>query len=308
MEQSNCPLCDTAEVKFVQIEGLVGHSIRCRRCGKFILLCSESLHWNTPIKDWKDLYVLQGFIREQNQSQNEQPNVTQDLLSHVKALVSYPKTPMEKCDRILRHFGLQSTVFEQAVAIDIETDFPIAYCAGPAEFRGLLDHLVKMGLLAKPAKDVGYHLTYRGWEKCEELKLASPLGNQAFVAMSFDAKFDSLYTDGLFPALVENGYKPLRVDKVPHDDQITDKILAEIRRSSLVIGDFSDHNRGVYYEVGFAQGLGIPIIRTCFKDEISKSHFDTRQYNHVLWTTPADMKQKLSDHIAALYPRKQTRL
>jgi hypothetical protein len=32
-------------------------------------------------------------------------------------------------------------------------------------------------------------------------------------------------------------------------------------------------------------GLGIPVIWLCREDELEKAHFDTRQYNYILWTT-----------------------
>jgi hypothetical protein len=57
---------------------------------------------------------------------------------------------------------------------------------------------------------------------------------------------------------------------------------------------------GVYFEAGFAQGLGIPVIWTCRSDQISHVHFDTRQFNHILWTTPEDLKVRLFNRIGAV--------
>ena len=39
----------------------------------------------------------------------------------------------------------------------------------------------------------------------------------------------------------------------------------------------------MYYEVGFAHGLNMPVIFSCRKDMIGEVLFDTRQYNHILW-------------------------
>jgi hypothetical protein len=43
----------------------------------------------------------------------------------------------------------------------------------------------------------------------------------------------------------------------------------------LLVADFTGQRGGVYWEAGFAQGLGIPVIRTCKSDELWKLHFDT---------------------------------
>ena len=56
---------------------------------------------------------------------------------------------------------------------------------------------------------------------------------------------------------------------------------------------------GVYYEAGFAHGLNIPVIFSCRKDLIKKIHFDTRQYNHIEWTEPEELREKLKNRIAA---------
>ena len=57
---------------------------------------------------------------------------------------------------------------------------------------------------------------------------------------------------------------------------------------------------GVYYEAGFAHGLDIPVIFCCRKDVLEKVHFDTRQYNHIVWEKPEELREKLANRIAAV--------
>src|SRR5271165_6192652 len=80
-----------------------------------------------------------------------------------------------------------------------------------------------------------------------------------------------------------------RIDRKEHDGKIDDQIIAEIRRSAFVVADFSGHRGGVYYEAGFAHGIGRRVIFTCKQAEIDKLHFDIRQYNTILWTTPNEI-------------------
>lgn len=56
---------------------------------------------------------------------------------------------------------------------------------------------------------------------------------------------------------------------------------------------------GVYYEAGFAAGLGIPVIHMVRAADVERLHFDTRQINHIVWTDPADLRQKLVSRIGA---------
>jgi hypothetical protein len=47
-------------------------------------------------------------------------------------------------------------------------------------------------------------------------------------------------------------------------------------------------------------GLPIPIIWTCSKDSITDLHFDTRQYNHIVWDTPQNLRDLLKARIGAV--------
>jgi nucleoside 2-deoxyribosyltransferase len=76
-----------------------------------------------------------------------------------------------------------------------------------------------------------------------------------------------------------------------------DRVLGGIRLAPFVIADFTGHRNGVYLEAGFARGLGIPVIHTCLEDQLDEAHFDTKQLNHVLWSTPEELCLKLYHRI-----------
>lgn len=155
-------------------------------------------------------------------------------------------------------------------------------------------------------------LTPAGVKRLEELDTKAVNSEQAFVAMWFDESVDEAYEKGIEPAIRDAGYRPLRIDKKEHNNKIDDEIIREIRRSRFVVCDFTcgfvehggertDFPRGgVYYEAGFAQGLGIPVIWMCRADHIEHVHFDTRQFNHLVWEKPEDLKTKLQNRIGAV--------
>lgn len=145
--------------------------------------------------------------------------------------------------------------------------------------------------------------TVAGWQELDNLKRPRTDSAQAFVAMWFSALTTEAYTSGIEPALNATGYKSIRIDKKEHNNKIDDEILAEIRRSRFLIADFTCEPKnvrgGVYYEAGFAQGLGIPVIWTCKDASLADLHFDTRQYSHIVWKTPADLLTQLKNRIGA---------
>ena len=97
------------------------------------------------------------------------------------------------------------------------------------------------------------------------------------------------------------GYLALRIDNKEHNDKICDEIIAEIRRSKFVVADFTENRGGVYFEAGFALGLGIPVIWTVQQDFLKKEgvHFDTRQYNHIAYKTGDELRSRLNNRIRA---------
>lgn len=101
------------------------------------------------------------------------------------------------------------------------------------------------------------------------------------------------------PAIAGAGYKSIRIDLVEHNEYIMDRVIGEIRRAPFLVADFTGHRNGVYYEAGFARGIGIPVIHCCRADVLIKAHFDTKQLNHVQWTTHQELKERLLNRIKA---------
>jgi hypothetical protein len=125
---------------------------------------------------------------------------------------------------------------------------------------------------------------------------ASSIG---FCAMWFSEEVAPLWTSVIEPATRLAGYEPLRIDGKQHNGKIDDEIMASIRGSRFVIADFTGSRGGVYYEAGFAHGLGLPVIFMCREgDEL---HFDVRQYNCIFWKPDEleDAQARLKNRILA---------
>ena len=150
----------------------------------------------------------------------------------------------------------------------------------------------------------GHRLSFKGWDYLDTQRASRVAGVQAFVAMWFDPSMDSAFTDGVAPGIRDAGYIPMRIDQKEHNNKIDDEIIAEIRRSRFVVADFTSEpdkpRGGVYFEAGFTMGLNKPLIWVCREDLIGMVHFDTRQFNHITWTEPSELRAKLANRIGAV--------
>lgn len=112
-------------------------------------------------------------------------------------------------------------------------------------------------------------ITLAGWERVEQLQRTNPQSRQAFVAMWFDGSMRDAYTLGFKPAIeASNYFTAVRVDTLEYNEGVDDRIIAEIRRSAFLVADFSGSRSGVYFEAGYALGLGLPVIWTCKEDQV----------------------------------------
>ncbi len=186
-----------------------------------------------------------------------------------------------------------------------KTDRTIAYAKTPDEFSYFLWKAQELGYLEKhPQGQSRDRLTLNGWKHLAKLPQKDIRPNQAFVAMWFHKDLEDAWENGLKFALKQTGYYPIRIDRTEHNEKIDDRIIAEIRKSGLLVADFTGQRGGVYFEAGFAMGLGISIIWTCRDSDIGNLHFDTRQYNHIVWTDAADLREKLVNRIEATLPNR----
>jgi len=247
--------------------------------------------------------TLQGVEVVLFPAQNEIPtDAPKGSVGLDQALESFPKSVAERFDRILLNLERMTTHLGAGIKIELDSQ-PLLMAQNYTEISFVMSSLTELGYVAGyncilPGKVV---LTAKGLERVADLKrgLFGPLSNQSFVAMSFDKTLDEAWTQGLKLGIEDCGYTALRVDGKEHNDKICDVIIAEIRKSKFLVADFTLHKGGVYFEAGLMMGLGRPVIFTCREDQLAQAHFDTRQYSHIVWKTPVELREKLKRRIQA---------
>ncbi len=178
----------------------------------------------------------------------------------------------------------------------------------PSELRFFIEYLAERGFVGTRERERGGNLdvflkpgafVYREGEQRQAYS-----SRRAFVAMWFGKDVNEAWQHGIQPAIAEAGYEAFRIDQHEHINRIDDEILSQIRTSRFLVADFTSEagkpRGGVYFEAGFALGLDLPVIWTAHERMINEIHFDTRQYNHIFWKDPADLRQKLRSRIVAL--------
>ena len=232
--------------------------------------------------------------------------VSKEVIKHVEA--KRPLPVYERATRLLRFIA--NNVGAVGTMTSVQDDTFGAYAWSEStnwdEVAFLLDYLQQRSWVQGDRTASGSlfgTVTVDGYSLISNQD-ANVDSSQAFIAMWFHESMNQAYEEGVRPAIEGVGYKPLRIDHKEHINKIDDEIIAEIRRSRFLVADFTQDDDGarggVYYEAGFAHGFGLQVIFTCREDSVEKLHFDTNHYNHIVWSTPDELREKLKNRILAV--------
>lgn len=298
-----CPLCKN-EFRNKTSQALSNVSlVDCEICGKYKISKEELLLLQSSFESEK--YIISGITRQTSEDNKYVSIIDEQSIRQIIDTARIPDSPLEKMDLILVYIEKKIKHMGDCVHIDTVTDYPIAFAKHSDEMRYLLMIADRLIYINEDEPDK-FSLTVDGWKHLSEILKEKIDSNQAFVAMWFNGAMDDAWENGFKSALKEMGYQPIRIDKENITGKIDDAIIAAIRKSGLLIADFTGMRSGVFFEAGFALGLGIPVIWTCNINYFKalNEHFDTRQYNHIEWNDPEDLKKKLITRIEATLPKK----
>jgi len=297
-DKDNCPLCNKRIQRVIDPEGQNIHIYECLVCGN-VKITDEALSILDP--DYK--HIISGITRNNTIKSKYPIEITSGNIMSLISQANIPRTVSEKLNYIITFVSERSDYPGAGLLFEPFKDYPIAYCKNETEFIYYLNQLRSQGL-AEDSEEWYVILTPKAWSMLDTIIKSKVRSHQCFVAMWFNEELETLYTEGIEKAIIDAGFLPLRVDKLEHNNKICDAIISEIRRSAFLIADFTGHRGGVYFEAGFAMGLNIPVIWLCREDDINKAHFDTRQYNHILWSEPSELYTKLLNRINATILKK----
>jgi hypothetical protein len=252
------------------------------------------------VKSSNQIARLSGWVREQNAADNV-PTITSDVLKRVvnMPLPRYRERAFKALKVIAtKHPSLEGRTLQTTVTNDLEI-LGVSYSSDPSEVLAIL-HVLQNQALVELTPVGMFCLTVPGLLAVEAMSSPNSTSAQGFVAMDFAENMRGAWTNGFDPGIRAAGFAPIRIDAKDYVGGITDEIMSEIRRSRFVVADYTGQKSGVYFEAGFALGLGLPVIPTCQADEINNLHFDIRHLNTLPWNTPSDLAENLAKRIRAV--------
>ena len=317
MMNRECIFCGN-NTEATNFSGMDGWHVKCPNCGIYNL--TEEAQYDLPseIRSSKR-YLISGLLRERSDL-----NITDVITTgNFKAIFdsNVPKTIRQKLDKLLSYLYRKTQQLDELINVDLN-QYAIGYAKNSDELRNMLNALVEEGYLRNPTGTL-YALTLKGIERAENLISHITPSKQCFVAMWFNDNMNKIYTEYIEKAIRDTGYDPVIIAGVQYNDDICDRIIAEIRKSKFIVADYTGNRGGVYYESGFAQGLGLDVIMTCHEDWFKKDievkrkgkineleqevivtdsreiHFDINHYNFIVWKNGDDLYKLLKERIEA---------
>lgn len=150
-----------------------------------------------------------------------------------------------------------------------------------------------LGMVAGNAsfhKPATYGLTLRGWSRYESELRGKFAARYGFMALKFgDGVLDALVADCIKPVVLrELGYQVVDMRNVARAGVIDNILREQIRDAAFVLVDLTHDNSGAYWEAGYAEGLGKPVVYLCERSKFdrAKTHFDTNHCTTIMWEAP----------------------
>jgi hypothetical protein len=287
-----CPICQTATCqKFGVPADAEGYD--CPRCGRFVLSGTLNAVIESELNNRPQRRAILSHTIRRMQRRGVAPPFIDTSNAESYWLADRLPTPQRQADALVLLVGERQPSPDQRLELSAhELGAWVGTAISPQQDEAgifwVLNYLAEEGLL-----EAEYHtttifvrLTMPGWERFADLQKVSSTSRTAFMAMKFgDPDLNKVVAECFKPAVARTAFElRLLTDQQPAG-LIDDQIRASILSARFVVADLTHANPGAYWEAGFAEGLGIPVIYTCERSrwDESKTHFDTNHMVTIVW-------------------------
>jgi hypothetical protein len=294
-ETVNCPVCrETFCAKQDMSLGIYpGNEYECARCGKFVLCGTVANGFSDSFMTLRKRAVLSHRLRRMQRPDGTPVQIYQEELRTFNLDDPLP-SPAQQADSLILWIGDHQA--SPAQELEIPDSEVAAWVGSPItsnfQDEGLawLLQQPQIKVLVKERDAINgptrLALTFDGWQRYETLKHAQVESRTAFMAMQFgDEGLDRVVSVCFKPAVEATGFRLSVLTDGQPAGLIDDQLRVSLRTARFVIADLTHGNKGAYWEAGFAEGLGRPVIYTCREKEWKdgKSHFDTSHLTTIIW-------------------------
>jgi hypothetical protein len=299
-----CPVCDRQVERLEDDPARDVVQIDCQHCGNFALSGSLKAELPSLLKQQDAQPKLSHALRRSQESS------ARPLFDHYAAEAALKQPlprPREQADFLVRWLAENSPGPGEKVWVNYTDHGAIIGAKSKDGFELVIDHLFDRDFVTgQQSKTLGggdeayATLTFAGWEHYEDLLRIGQVYRKAFMAMKFgDAELERVLETVFKPGAKRAGFDLFKLTDIPKAGLIDNRIRVEIQTSDFVVADLSHDNNGAYWEAGYAEGLGKPVIYLCKKSkfEQAKTHFDTNHHHTILWE--ADAPERCSEEFTA---------
>lgn len=118
-----------------------------------------------------------------------------------------------------------------------------------------------------------------------------------FVIISFRDDMEKVYKK-IYEIGDKYNFQALRVKDVQGNYKITEKVIELIASANFIIADLTHERPNVYYELGYARGIGKKIITLCNKN--SEVHYDVQEWKTIMYNDTEDLALNLEQAIKGI--------
>ena len=300
----SCPVCKGIDGEPANVRDLFdrdAYQVTCPACGYFKIsrtaiednrldedqrrALSHKLRWRTELSE-PSTEMITSYFLEDFRKNYLLPNVSEQIDNLVLYL-----------SKRLKHMGREYGHCDPALISAI----------GAIDRSGaieIISALIDRGLIAghvlglDPPDAIGLKPTLSGWLRAGDIERGSISEKFAFMAMQYgDSTLESYVAEVFRPATLEAGFDLEVLRDRPQAGVIDNYLRSRLNLCRFVIADLSHANNGAYWEAGYAEGIGKPVIYTCHKEQFDqrKTHFDTNHSTTIVWLPdqPDEAKKQL---------------
>lgn len=304
-----CAICqgkDGAQCRTFPLGNRDALGFACEACGEYEVTRTAQVTWlDRDRLSLRQRAALSHTVRITDRS-NGRPVLDTYWMEHFVTEAHLPNPALQAIN-LIRLVGDHQSETGEGYFVDGVVVAPLVGSFNQSMFDDLLAELLKRGLIAHAhdsmqvpnPRGVGVlsgrplNLTFDGWERYEAERRGRESGRYGFIAMKFnDPELERLVTDVIKPGIkAALDYDVVDLRNVARAGVIDNILREQIRDAAFVLVDLTHDNSGAYWEAGYAEGLGKPVIYLCerAKFDAAKTHFDTNHCNTVIWTSDEEL-------------------